>query len=131
MSHLAGRVYSNSHDFIVTLQNVDQYVENTLKNSEDMAVIKIPTGITKTLGEAIQFLKRPEVNQESRPILDRMTHSFVLRTGLSELLYGISQFMAILSSAPARVACQRPIATYKSEPFGQHFTATGHCIHNP
>ena len=91
MSHLAGRVYSNSRDFIVTLQNVAQYVENTLKNGEDMAVIKIPPGITKTLGEAVQFLKQPEVNQESWHILDRMTHNFELRTGLSELLYGVSR----------------------------------------
>ena len=90
MSHLANRVWSNSRDFVVMLEQVSEYASEALAGGEDMVQIKIPPGIVKNINEAIAFIEQPQVNNEVWHMLDRMAKNFELRTGLSELLYGLN-----------------------------------------
>ena len=90
MSHLANRVWSNSRDFVVMLEQVSEYASEALSGGEDMVQIKIPPGIVKSIGDAIAFIEQPQVNNEVWHMLDRMAKNFELRTGLSELLYGLN-----------------------------------------
>ena len=89
MSHLAGRVWSSSRDFIAVLESASQYVEPALTSGADLAIIKLPE-IHKAIDEVLKFVQQPQVNKDAFIMIDRMTQSFERRVGLNELLYGLN-----------------------------------------
>ena len=89
MSHLAGRVWSSSRDFILMPEAFAQYIEPALKEGSDMAILKYPE-IVKEVENVVTFLQQPQVNSDAFMMIDRMTASFERRVGLNELLYGLN-----------------------------------------
>lgn len=87
VSHLAGRIWSSSRDFIAVAQKSLKEIEPILKAGEDLAII--PVGqVTKNINEVISFLQQPNVSFDAWQIVDRLSILFEKRTGLNELLYG-------------------------------------------
>jgi hypothetical protein len=89
ISHIAGRIWSSSRDFIAVLQEAYSFVEPVLKKGEDMCILQLPRLVPK-IDEAIQFLQQPQLNSDAWEIIDRITALFERRTGLTELLYGLN-----------------------------------------
>lgn len=90
MSHLAGRIWSSSRDFIAVLEEARVYVEKELKSGSDLAIIGLPPGLGKNINEIVQFLDQPNINTDAWRIMSEMSNLFERRTGLSELLYGMN-----------------------------------------
>ena len=83
ISHLAGRVWSSSRDFIAVLESAMKYVEPVLKGGEDMAIMKIPA-VHQQMDKIIHFLQQPEVRRDAWEIVDRITMQFEKRVGLKD-----------------------------------------------
>jgi len=89
MSHLAGRIWTSSRDFIVVLEAAKKYIEPALKNGEDLSILSLPSNF-KSIKDVVDFLQQPQVNKDAWEIIDRLTAQFEKRVGLNELLYGLN-----------------------------------------
>lgn len=89
MSHLAGRIYSSSRDFIAVLESAAKYLTPALEGGEDMCIIKLPS-MFQDIEKALKFIDQPNVNTDAWQIIDRITDQFERRVGLNELLYGLN-----------------------------------------
>lgn len=89
MSHLAGRVWSSSRDFIAVLESALSVVKPALEGGGDLSIIPIPE-VHKNIAEAITFLQQPQVNKDAFIMIDRMMDSFEKRVFLNDMLYGMN-----------------------------------------
>lgn len=87
ISHLAGRIWSSSRDFIVLLEHVAKFVEKDLRGGDDMCIIKVPS-MVKNVSESVQFLQQPEVRADAWRIVNLLSEQFERRVGLQPSIYG-------------------------------------------
>jgi hypothetical protein len=89
MSHLANRIWSSSRDFIAVLKSAEKEVERVIKSGEDQAIIPL-NEVHSDINQVVQFLQQPQTNYDVWKILDHVMHLFERRTGLTELMSGIT-----------------------------------------
>lgn len=90
ISHLAGRIWSSSRDFIAVAQSAAEDIADRLKNGQDLEILPFNDTLNKNLNELIQVLQFPEVRFDVWRIIDRVSDMFDKRVGLTELLYGLN-----------------------------------------
>lgn len=90
ISHLAGRIWSSSRDFIAVAQSAVEDITDRLKNGQDLEILPFNDTLNKNLNELIQVLQFPQVNFDVWKIIDRVSDMFDKRVGLTELLYGLN-----------------------------------------
>lgn len=90
MSMLCNRVYDTSREIIAYLKSAAQNVESALKSDAPQAFIEINDAAHRSINEIVQILKREQVNFDAFKMLDMASEMFDKRTGLSDMLYGIS-----------------------------------------
>lgn len=89
ISHVAGRIWSSSRDFVAVLESARKFVEPVLKGGDDMAMLPLPS-THQDVNKVIQFLQQPQMNKDAWEVIDRITQQFERRVGLNELLYGLN-----------------------------------------
>jgi len=89
ISHLANRIWSSSRDFIAVLKSAEKEVERVIKSGDDQAIIPL-NEVHSDIRQVVQFLQQPQTNYDVWKILDHVMHLFERRTGLTELMSGIT-----------------------------------------
>ena len=89
ISHLANRIWSSSRDFIAVLKSAEEEVTKAIKKGEDLAVIPL-NEVHQDIKQVVSFLQQPQVNFDVWRILDHVMGLFERRTGLTELMAGIT-----------------------------------------
>jgi hypothetical protein len=89
MSHLCNRIWMSSRSFIAVTKAAMSEVGDIIKGGDDLAVLPI-SDVHGGVDKMISFLKQPEVNMDAWAIIDRVAASFDKNTGLTDLVYGMS-----------------------------------------
>lgn len=82
--------YENSRTIIGVLGEALDKVKSALESDKSPAVVELPPSIGKSVTDCIQYLQRPEVNEDVWKAIDYLSGLFDKRTGLSELLYSMN-----------------------------------------
>lgn len=90
ISHLAGRIWSSSRDFIAVAQSAIDDISMKLRDGQDLEILPFNDTLNKSIQEMIQVLQFPEVRYDVWRIIDRVSDMFDKRVGLTELLYGLN-----------------------------------------
>lgn len=88
-SFLMGKVKIASRDFIAIAKSAAEEVRERIKHSADYTFIEVEQ-IHESIDKVVKFLQHPGFNPEIYTVIQGVTEMFERRTGLSELLYGIS-----------------------------------------
>lgn len=89
MSHLCNRIWMSSRSFIAVAKSAMSEVESIIKRGDDLSVMPI-SDVHGGVEKMVSFLKQPEVNMDAFAILEKVSELFERRTGLSDLVYGMS-----------------------------------------
>lgn len=90
MSFLAGRIRTTSRTFIALAEHLDEEIKDAIENGGDLTILPLKTSLHKSINEVVQFLDHPGVNKDIWDIISQVMILFDKRTGLTELLYGLS-----------------------------------------
>lgn len=88
-SMLVSKVKTASRDFIAILKSTSDEVKNKILHGADYTMIEVEA-IHDSIDKMVKFLQHPEFNPEIYKVLQGLTELFDRRTGLTELLYGLS-----------------------------------------
>ncbi len=83
-SALANRIWSSSRDFICIPKSAMKEFADKFKGGDDLCLIEFSDGHSRPVNELIEVLQMPQTNKDVWQIIDAVTHTFELRTGLSE-----------------------------------------------
>jgi hypothetical protein len=89
MSHLCNRIWMSSRSFIAVAKSAMSEIEGIINQGADLSVLPV-SDIHGGVEKMISFLKQPDVNLDAWTIVDRVAHSFDKNTGLTDLVYGMS-----------------------------------------
>lgn len=89
ISHLANRIWSSSRDFIAVLKSAEEEVTKAIKKGEDLAVIPL-NEVHQDIKQVVSFLQQPQTNFDVWRILEQVMQLFERRTGLTELMSGMT-----------------------------------------
>ena len=89
ISHLANRIWSSSRDFVAVLKSAEEEVTRAIKKGEDLAIIPL-NEVHQDIKRVVQFLQHPQTNFDIWRILEQVMQLFERRTGLTELLSGMT-----------------------------------------
>ena len=90
ISHLANRIWSSSRDFVAVLKSAEEEVTRAIKKGEDLAVIPL-NEVHQDINRVVSFLQQPQTNFDIWRILEQVMQLFERRTGLTELMAGMTQ----------------------------------------
>jgi len=113
MSHIAGRIWSSSRDFIAVLESAAEKVEPVLKRGGDLAILRLPQ-IHKDINNVVSFLQQPQLNTDAWKIIDALIGLFERRVGLNELLYGMNPG-GVQSRSAADIEAKQQNATIRPD----------------
>lgn len=88
-SMLAGKVKTACRDFIAISKAAGEELKNKIVNGADYTVIEIEA-IQKSIDDTVRFLQHPGFNGEIYKVIEAVSDNFEKRTGLTELMYGLS-----------------------------------------
>lgn len=88
-SFLANKVVTASRDFIVIAKGAAEELKNKIINAPNYTIIEIESLLGK-ISDVVQFLQHPDFNPEIYKVIEGVTANFEKRTGLTELVYGMS-----------------------------------------
>jgi len=89
ISHLANRIWSSSRDFIAVLKSAEEEVTKAIKKGDDLAIIPL-NEVHQDINRVVSFLQQPQTNFDIWKILDEVMRLFERRTGLTELMSGMT-----------------------------------------
>lgn len=84
-----GKVKNNCRDFIAVKKRLSDEFKQLVANGPDMTMLEV-TEEYKTVREAVEFLQQNNMNTDLFKVLELLEHWFDQRTGLTELMYGMS-----------------------------------------
>lgn len=90
LSHLMNRIWMTSRTFVAASSTLPPEVENAFLAGNDLAFLKLDAFQDKEIDRLIKFIQYPETNLDVWQVLDRLMEMFDRRTGLTELVYGLS-----------------------------------------
>ena len=88
-SMLVSKIRTACRDFIGVMKAAGEELKNTIKSGGDYEIIEIEQ-MVGSIDQAVKFLQHPTFNPEIYTILTGLMNLFDKRTGLTELLYGLS-----------------------------------------
>jgi hypothetical protein len=88
-SFLAGKVRTASRDFIAIAKGAAEELKESIRKGGDYSVLELEV-LYGDINKVVQFLQHPEFNPEIYKVLQGVMHLFEQRTGLTELMYGLS-----------------------------------------
>lgn len=88
-SFIAGKVLITSRDFIAVKAAASEAVKAAMKSGSDLSVIELKASDGK-VSDLVEFLSHPAINQDVFTAAQIIESNFEKRTGMSELLYGMS-----------------------------------------
>jgi hypothetical protein len=89
-SWLAGKIRTTCRDFIAAKKKLSDEFKQTLMSGEDLSLLEISEEY-KSVRDAVEFLQQPSMNTDVFKVLQMIENWFDQRTGLTELMYGMSQ----------------------------------------
>lgn len=89
-SFLASKVHKTSRDLVVVAESISEELTRAIKfgNDLDLATIKLSNGMK--VSDLIELFQYPPFNKDILEVLNLVEDNFEKRTGLSELMYGMS-----------------------------------------
>ncbi len=88
-SFLAGRVRIACRDFVAIMKSAGEELKDRIKHGPDYTVLEIEQ-LHGSIDNVVKFLQHPQFNPEIYKVIEGVTASFERRTGLTELMYGLS-----------------------------------------
>lgn len=88
-SFLAGKVRTACRDFIAISKSAGAELKDQIKTGPDYTIIEVEA-IHESIDKVVKFLQHPDFNPEIYKIIQGVTENFERRTGLTELMYGLS-----------------------------------------
>lgn len=88
-SYVAGKVLITSRDILVVAKAASKVLKTAFKEGADMTVVELDHA-SGSIDEVIKFLNHPSINGDVFKIADIIEHQFEKRTGMTELVYGLS-----------------------------------------
>lgn len=89
ISHLCNRIWMSSRDFIAVAKSAVKEVEKIIREGNDLSIIPV-SDVHEDISKMIKFLDQPDVNFDAWQIVDRVAAMFDKRTGLTDLVYGLT-----------------------------------------
>jgi hypothetical protein len=89
-SFLAGKIRSTCRDFLAIKKSAGEELVETIINGQDLSLVRMDAATGGAINEIVQFLQHPAVNGDIWKLLDMVQHNFEKRTGLTELMYGLT-----------------------------------------
>ncbi len=90
-SFLATRMWKTSRDFIAVMKSLPEEMKRVIQNGSDLEFIEIEVAHGKSVDQLVKFLQHPEINKDFWQILQALLELFDKRTGLGELMYGMTE----------------------------------------
>lgn len=90
ISHVCNRIWMSSRDFIAVAKSAQREIEDILLKGNDLAVLPV-SDVHQDIKNMIGFLQQPQVNFDVWQIIDRVSDMFDKRTGLTDLVYGMTE----------------------------------------
>lgn len=90
ISHLCNRIWTSSRDFIAVAKSAQKEIESILLQGNDLSVLPV-SDVHGSITNMVQFLQQPQVNFDVWQIVDRVSDMFDKRTGLTDLVYGMTE----------------------------------------
>lgn len=90
MSALVEQGYENRKTYIAYLSEAKKYVEGAVKGTDNPAFIELNGIAAQRIDQAIQFLKRPEMNKDLLTAIEYLAEMFDKRSGLTEIHYAMN-----------------------------------------
>ncbi len=88
-SFLAGKVKTACRDFIAIAKSAGEELKDRIRTGPDYTIIEIEQ-IHDSIDKVVKFLQHPDFNPEIYKVIEGVTANFERRTGLTELMYGLS-----------------------------------------
>jgi hypothetical protein len=88
-SFLAAKVRVSARDFVAIAKSAGEELKEIIKHGSDFTVITLEQALGP-INQVVQFLQHPGFNPELYNVIERVTHAFEQRVGLTELMYGMS-----------------------------------------
>lgn len=88
-SFMAGKIRIASRDFIAVLKSASEDLKEKLKHGPDYTVIEVEQ-LHGSIDKVVGFLQHPGFNPEIYKVIEGVMQNFERRTGLTELMYGLS-----------------------------------------
>ena len=89
-SFLASHIHSTSRLFLGYDEHLDEKVKEAIDSGDDLTMIPVNSNLNRKLTESVQFLTMPNINSDIWTIIAHVMELFDKRTGLTELVYGMS-----------------------------------------
>lgn len=91
ISFVASKIRITSRDFIAIKKAAGDEMKNRILHGEDLTILELEATHPGTIAEIVQFLQHPQFNGDIWKVIEWVQDAFDKRTGLSELMYGMSQ----------------------------------------
>lgn len=88
-SYVAGKVMISSRDIIAIAKKASKVLKSAIQEGSDYTIIELEEA-NGNLDSVIKFLSHPAINGDVFKIADIIEHQFEKRTGMTELIYGLS-----------------------------------------
>lgn len=89
-SFLAAKVSITCRDFLAIKTAAGEEMKNTILHGKDLSLIQMDQATGGSITDIVQFLQHPPINGDIYRLIEIVMHNFEKRTGLSELMYGMS-----------------------------------------
>lgn len=89
-SFIASKVQIQSRDFFAMKKSLGDEIKNAILHGKNYTLIEIASEHQGAITDLVQFLQHPTMNPDIWQVIDRVTENFDKRTGLSELVYGMT-----------------------------------------
>lgn len=88
-SFLAGKVRTACRDFIAVAKSSGEELKDRIKSGPDYTILEVEA-LHGKIDDVVSFLRHPDFNPEIWKVIEGVTLNFERRTGLTELMYGLS-----------------------------------------
>lgn len=88
-SFIAGKILITSRDFIAIAKAAVGVLKKAIQEGADLTIIELEAA-NGSLDNVIKFMSHPAINGDVFKIAEIIEHQFEKRTGMTELIYGLS-----------------------------------------
>jgi hypothetical protein len=88
-SMLAGKIKNSCRDFIGILKSAGEDIKENIRVGPDYTMLEIDV-LHGDIDKVVKFLQHPSFQKDIYDVIDRVADNFERRTGLTELMYGMS-----------------------------------------
>lgn len=120
ISAFVDQAYENRKNIIAYLESEAEQLEKAINSTDNPAFVKLKGVQMKSVSDLIQYLKRPEMNNDLIAAIQYVSELFDKRTGLTEFLYAVTRTQ---SRSARDVAAKEEKASIRPEKMSQDVAA--------